>query len=328
MRYKSIIKGALSKFIKRFRHSDNGTNGTFNAEGSYAIFMRYVIALARAGESFDMAAVVEFGPGASFGVGIAALLVGARKYYPIDLVDHTDVERNLAVFDRISDLLLQRTQIPTTGWCSRIFPIVDDPTFPHDLLPESLLARTLAPERVDEIRRDLQTKSGHYITPRSSVDVRNLNLDEPIDVIISESVLEHVDDLEGTYDAFARWLAPHGVMAHLIDYGSHNLADTWNGHWACPSALWSIVRGKRAFLINRIPHHGHLDLLNSRGMQVVHSELLRRVDGVIQDQFAPEFRLMHPSDATTALASIVCRKEIGKGANHCANIHEPRAKAF
>ncbi len=128
------------------------------------------------------------------------------------------------------------------------------------------------------------------------------------DIILSESVLEHVDELETTYEAFGRWLAPDGVMVHLIDYTSHNLSEKWNGHWGCSGAMWSMARGKRHYFINRVPHHGHLDLLEKNGMKVVHSELLRRTDGLLADQLATEFQCMHPVDLTTALAQVVCTR--------------------
>jgi hypothetical protein len=52
-----------------------------------------------------------------------------------------------------------------------------------------------------------------------------------VDLIVSQAVLEHVDDLENTYDAFAQWLRPGGRMSHEIDFHSRGLTMPWNGHW-------------------------------------------------------------------------------------------------
>lgn len=308
IKFKSLAKGAASFYVERFRNSPTGSNGSFTAEGSYAIFMRYVMALGEAGVSLDNKSVVEFGAGSSFGVGIAALLCGARCYYPFDLIDHTTDERNLAVFDEILALLKSRASIPVDGWCSRVFPVIDDPTFPSQYLPDSLLIKSLDRERIDRIRQDLKTKGGVYIRPRSSMSLAQASIDEPADIIISESVMEHVDDLVGAYEAFARWLAPDGIMVHLIDYGSHNLTPEWNGHWQCSPRLWALARGKRYYLINRVPHHGHLDLLKRNGMEVVKSQLLRRLDGFMRGQLDPDFASMPAADATTALAQVVCKR--------------------
>ncbi len=308
IRYKSIVKGAGSYFIGALRRSGTGTDGTFSAEGSYAIFMRYLVALGQIGVSFENKVVLEFGPGSSYGVGIAALLSGAKRYYTFDLIDHTTDTRNLGIFDEMVRMFRARAAIPSSGWCARIFPFIDDPAFPKAMLPDALLDTTLKPERLTALRLDLETRGEEFIRPRSSMELRNVVLDEAPDIIISESVLEHVDDLTSTYAAFGRWLAPDGVMAHLIDYTSHNLSTNWNGHWGCSPLVWSIVRGKRYYLINRMPHQAHIDFLRINGMHVVHSQLLRRVDGLTPDQFSPEFRNMSLRDATTSLAAIVCRR--------------------
>jgi Methyltransferase domain len=308
IRYKSIAKGAGSYFIKAFRKSGTGTDGAFSAEGSYAIFMRYLMALEQIGVSFENKVVLEFGPGSSYGMGIAALLSGAKRYYALDLIDHTTDTRNLAVFEEMASMFTARAPVSISGWCARIFPFIDEPAFPKALLPDSLLAWTLSQERLNAIRRDLETRGEVFIRARSSGVLRDVLLDEKADIIVSESVLEHVDDLKSTYEAFGRWLARDGAMAHLIDYSSHNLSPDWNGHWQCSPFLWSLVRGKRYYLINRMPHQTHLDLLNANGLRVVHSQLLRRVDGLTPDQFSSEFRGMSLRDATTALAAIVCQR--------------------
>ena len=111
------------------------------------------------------------------------------------------------------------------------------------------------------------------------------------------------------YKAFAKWLSPDGVMAHLIDYSSHNLSRQWNGHWQCSPMVWSLTRGKRLFLINRVPHQGHLSLLQTYGFDVLSCDRLRRVDGLTPDEFSPEFRDMAFVDATTCLAALVCRRQ-------------------
>jgi hypothetical protein len=81
IRAKSVIKGAGSYFIDAFRNPHGEASGTMSALGSYAIFVRYLSAVRQAGLSFDGKTVLEFGPGSSLGVGIAALLSGCARYY-------------------------------------------------------------------------------------------------------------------------------------------------------------------------------------------------------------------------------------------------------
>ncbi len=305
MRLKSIIKGAGSFVYPRWRMSAVGVEGAYSAAGSYGLFMRHALALAGIGRSFEDKLVLEYGPGATLGLGFAALICGAKRYYSYDLIDHTDADRNLAVFDELLQMFERRAALPSGGFHEKIFPILQSHEFPIEALPEDLLRRTLLPQRINSIREDIKTRGGVFVVQRSSRDIAVAVLDEPVDVIISESVLEHVDDLPSTYAFFARALAADGVMAHLIDYTSHNLADEWNGHWVCAPKLWSIVRGKREFLINRKPHQYHLDLLAENGMRVIQTSRLHRVDGATRDGFANEFRQMSRLDATTSLAQIV-----------------------
>ncbi len=46
-------------------------------------------------------------------------------------------------------------------------------------------------------------------------------------MILSQAVLEHVNDLPGAFEALRRWLAPAGVMTHTLDFGSHGITDKW-----------------------------------------------------------------------------------------------------
>ena len=308
---KSIVKGVGSNFLESFRDPTDRVTGTFDAASSYAIFMRYLIALGCLGVLFVDKTVLEFGPGASFGMGLAALLSGARRYYAFDLIDNTTDERNVAVFDELVDLFRARAPIPSEGHHAQIFPFIEDPAFPANLLPDSTLQASLDPERIAAIRHDLVTHGDQFIRPRSSRDMKNAVLDEPVDIVVSESVFEHVDGdaVEPAYSAFARWLRPDGAMMHLIDFSSHKLTDIWNGHWECPPALWSVVRGKRYYLLNRFPLEKHMELLRAKGFKIAHCELLRRVDGLVREDFSPEFRTMSLRDATTHLASLVCFKD-------------------
>lgn len=52
--------------------------------------------------------------------------------------------------------------------------------------------------------------------------------------------------------AMHRWLKPDGVMSLRIDYTSHGITHDWYGHWTESPAVWRIVRGKRAYLTNRL----------------------------------------------------------------------------
>lgn len=306
VRIKSVIKGVGSFVLPAWRSSTPGDTGAIDANGSYAIFVRYVRALAKAGIEFDGRSVMEFGPGASLGVGFCALLCGASRYHPIDLIDHTDPERNVLIFDQLAGMLKDRAPIPTNDSCGRIFPFLDDTDFARDLLPDDLLSRTLNPKRIAAIRNDISKQTRQFVRPSSSHNIANQAIDAAVDIILSESVMEHVDDLEGAYAFFARSISPDGCMVHLIDYGSHKLTSEWNGHWQASPLMWSLTRGKRYYLINRAPHQHHVDLMEQNGFSVLHTERLRRPDGLLRPEMSDQFQSMSLIDSQTHLASVFC----------------------
>ena len=57
-----------------------GTGGADRARYCYAVWLRHLVALAEAGVPFQPEVVLELGPGDTVGVGIMALLTGAKEY--------------------------------------------------------------------------------------------------------------------------------------------------------------------------------------------------------------------------------------------------------
>lgn len=53
-----------------------------------------------------------------------------------------------------------------------------------------------------------------------------------LDLIFSQAVLEHVDNLDETYQAMFAWLKPGGYASHVIDFNAHGRSPFWNGPWA------------------------------------------------------------------------------------------------
>ena len=111
---------------------------------------------------------------------------------------------------------------------------------------------------------------------------------EAVDLIFSQAVLEHVEDVPSTYRALHRWLRPAGVMSHAIDFKSHGLTRDWNGHWTVDGGTWKLVRGRRPYLINRLPHSAHLQALRQAGFRVV-AETVTEGPPVARPALAPEF---------------------------------------
>jgi hypothetical protein len=91
---------------------------------------------------------------------------------------------------------------------------------------------------------------------------------ESLDMIYSQAVLEHVDDLHGTCRAMHLWLKPGGFISHQIDFSSHGLAEGWNGHWTYSDLVWKLMRGRRPFLLNREPHSTYIKQIEEAGFEI------------------------------------------------------------
>jgi SAM-dependent methyltransferase len=120
------------------------------------------------------------------------------------------------------------------------------------------------------------------------------------DMIYSQAVLEHVNDLEHTYRMLYRWLKPGGFMSHQIDFKSHGYAAQWNGHWAYSDFVWNVIRGRRPYLLNRQPHETHVNLLARNGFKVVCDRRSTTTSAITRGQLARRFQNLSDEDLVTS----------------------------
>lgn len=240
--------------------------------------------------------VAELGPGSSMGMGFAALIAGADKYYALDLIDHSQSSLNLDIFDKLVNMFRKKERIPASGYLSQIFPDLDHYNFPEFL---SFQPDANFEKRVVEIRNDIIARSGVFFEVAAPWMQSHIVKEKSVDWVFSHSVLEHVDDLNGTYRAIAEWLKPLGYATHLIDFNCHNLTREWNGHWAIADGLWDLTRGKRPYFLNRSWCSAHLRLAAKNGFETVLEKRFKQYDGLIREQFASQFQAMNDEDART-----------------------------
>src|SRR5262245_22309033 len=81
-----------------------GTGGSVSAEYCYSVWLRHLVTAAECGLNSDPKTVAELGPGDSLGVGLAALLSGAERYYALDVVEHANAAHNIVVLDALVEL--------------------------------------------------------------------------------------------------------------------------------------------------------------------------------------------------------------------------------
>jgi SAM-dependent methyltransferase len=306
-----LVTGLLSYVPGGLRLGRRGTGGTTSARYCYAVWLRHLALAHAAGATTPPDAVAELGPGDSLGTGLAALLSGARAYYAFDVVRYAGDEANRAVLEDLVSLFGRREPIPDRSEFRELHPDPPAHAFPSHILPGELLERSLAPDRLDAVRAALGGR-------RTGVDIvleyvpswhdPGAVAEATLDLVFSQAVLEHVDDLEATYAAMHRWLKPGGLLSQTVDYRSHETARGWNGHWALGERSWKLVRGRRPFLLNREPHSTHIRLLRESGFEVVSQIKAQRPSAIARNRLAPRFRGLSEDDLTTAVAFIQARK--------------------
>jgi SAM-dependent methyltransferase len=301
-----LTKGVLSFAFPKLRtvHGYSNTLGTFSAASCYSVFLRHMSLLAKVGVQAVPKVVAELGPGSSLGTGYAALLAGAEEYYALDLVDFSNQAANLSVFDAIVEMFRRKTPIPASGLHSLRFPDLDRYDFPDFLGFE---ANAAFEERAAAIRQDIALSTGVFVQMAAPWTQLSILSPGSVDWIFSQSVLEHIDDLSAAYRGLRQWLKPSGYTSHLIDFDCHALTPEWNGHWALREPVWYALRGRRPYLINRLPYSAHARLATDNGFVTVLEKRNKRFDGLISEQFAPGFREIGDEDARMRMVFVISR---------------------
>lgn len=301
-----LIAGGLRSLVLQ---PPVGTGGTISARYCYSVFMRHRVIAAQRGMADTPKAVVELGPGDSLGIGLMAILTGSERYLAIDAVRHAALETNLAVFDELVALLMNRTPIPFDGECAVIRPELSNYDFPHTLFDVASLASALAPARLEKFKQLLlkpeEGGSIQYFAPFGEMSTIQ---PESIDWIFSQAVLEHVDNLSETYRHCFLCLKLGGIMTHQVDYQCHETAPEWNGHWKYPQWLWILMRGRRPWFVNRLPHSKHRQMQQQAGFEVCAETLQEQKSGINRTQLASQFKSLTDKDMTTAGALFISMK--------------------
>lgn len=306
----SFLPGGNDFLTSRFKEKQFGSSlGRY----CYAVWLRHLIlAHQNALTNKAPAIVAELGPGRTIGTGLAALLSGATKYYALDAVDFSLPERNLAVLTELLTLFQQRAPIPDHDEFPQIHTMCDSWEFPSHILDDSLLDETLAPERIEAIKQDIVNLQGNqresqHITIMAPWFNHNVIQPASVDMIFSMSVLEHVDDLAELYQTLRTWIKPSGFMSHEIDFRAHGHATPWNGHWAISDLSWRIIRGKRPYLINRLAHSTHTELMTKAGFHLIANRPNKRAHGIARNQLSKRFRTLSDDDLSTYSAFILAQ---------------------
>ncbi len=310
-RLRPIIVGTMkySSFLTKMLPIAAG--GTASARYCYAVWMRHLLLLAKFNGGKIPAQVAEIGPGDSLGVGLAALLSGVQSYFALEAIEYWNTERNLKVFDELVTLFQKKEAIPGNGEFPLLKPVLEDHSFPHNILTDQLLKEALSPERLQMIRKELQSPTSHrnefiqYKVPWHGEDVI---VPYAIDFIFSHVVLQHIDEIEEAAVTMDHWLKPGGFVSHIIDYRSLGYTKAWNGHWTIPDWEWKIMVGGRKFSVNRNPHSYYIDLFKKNQLKLLYVSKDTLPNDLSRNNLAQKFRNISDDDLSTTVGYFVGQK--------------------
>ena len=287
------------------------TGGTIESRYCYSAWLRHLMMLNSVQTGIPKK-VAELGPGDSLGIGFAALLSGCESIRAFDVIKYWNIERNLKIFEELVVLFKNKAPIPDNTEYPKVQPQLDTYAFPDNILSEEILKESLSESRLEAIREEIKNPDN----PRNTLvkfyvpwdDYKVISPDS-VDFVYSQAVLEHVEDLEGTYVAFSKWLKKGGIMSHSIDFKCHRTTKSWNGHRTYSDFEWRIVKGGRMFLINRHPYSVHRGLQEKHGFKILKERLVTMANNIPRNKFSQRFRGLSDKDMTTSDAYMLSIKE-------------------
>ncbi len=316
MKSKYILKGILKSIpgIEYLYQFNKTTGGTCSARYCYAVWLRHLILAYQSGLPSVPKIVAELGPGDSLGTGLAALISGAEKYYALDVKIYSDLKINLKIFDDLVLLFKEKANLPSPEEFPEMRPLLANYDFPHYIFNDNYLNLILDEVRLSEIRNaiktmhkpDMANKMIEYKIPwNQNTDLKN----ESIDLVISQAVLQDVDDLEYTYAKIWDLLKVDGVQSHDIGFKSCGSADTWYGHWEYTDIEWKIIKGRKKFYINREPYSTHHKLLRQNNFKILIEQKRFAESNVNKNKLPIKFRDITDEDLITYSVFILAKKQ-------------------
>jgi SAM-dependent methyltransferase len=309
LRAKTLVRGALT-FLpvigKKIAFSKTG--GTNSARYCYAVWMRHWMRLKEQFPDACWSTVAEVGPGDSLGTGLCALILGASRYYAIDVQMLANAEMNLQVLKELVPILKRHETIPDRNEYPDIFPHLSAYDFPEQLLETKELDK-----RETDIARALVEIGGSpvmenmigYCLAESWSAIPSAS----VDVLFSQAVMSYVDDLENMYAFMGKIVKPGGFISHTIPCSCIGTTRHWNGHYSVPNWQWRLAKGNRPCFISRTPCSRHLELISKAGFDPIVVERATRHDGINRSQLAKKFKSLSDDDLNTSGVYVLARRK-------------------
>lgn len=246
-----------------------GSGGTFNPAYCYSVWLRHLHYLFKSNlinSISELQSVAEIGPGDSLGIGMAAIYSGIRNYYAFDVLKHANIDNDKKINSELVKLFKDKVEIPHGKGFEATNPPLDNYSFPNEL---SGMTSDYFDDRFNMIKMALEGKESEvsisYVVPWTKKSQNAIN---NLDLIFSQAVMEHVEDIHFAYKEMYKWLKIGGIISHQVDFKAHEMTDDWNGHFFINEKVWKFLLKGRKYPINRLPLSVHLNVLNDLGFNI------------------------------------------------------------
>jgi SAM-dependent methyltransferase len=227
----------------------------------------------------------------------------------LDAVDTLERDDVVEIFDDLVRLFRARARPRNADG----FPDYAGAGFPAGAIDDHDLDALLAPQRIAELREQAIAFSNaspecrrlRHIAPWDESDVDCWG---EADFVMSHAVLQHVSSPAEVFATLSRLLKPGGYTTHQVSFDSHEITPEWNGHWSCTPWLWKLALGRKAFLVNRVPHSRMLAAAEDNGLEVRADLTSEDHSGITRRDLRPEWSWLEDRDLVTRAGFLVARK--------------------
>ncbi|MEO8187499.1 MAG: methyltransferase domain-containing protein [Burkholderiaceae bacterium] len=259
-----IARFAPSVYLQMTAQTGRGDSSTESAVEIAQYFKASVADyLARVGLSpvdapgyFGGKTIIEYGPGDFPGVAVLLAAYGAAKVYCVDRFAMVNLgEKNLQVLEALAKDLDEPAR-------SRLAELRTGAVGGQ---------QPFAPDKIE------------YVVKPSGLS----GLRKQADLVISRAVLEHVDDLQRTFEDMLHAMRPGATALHLVDLKSHGL-HTRNAldFLECAPWLWSLMYSHKG-VPNRWRINRYRDIVAALHVTHVEFEVTTRTDPSLADEVRP-----------------------------------------
>ena len=230
--------------------------------------------------------ILELGPGDNFGVALKFLIAGANKVVCLDkFYSNRDASQQHQIYKAIRGELLPEEK---TNFDNII---------------------NLDGQTVEFISDKFE-----YIYGTGIENALNILSPTSFDMIVSRAVLEHIPDLDATFDTMDKLLCTDGYMVHNVDLRDHGIFTSVGLHpltfLSVSEKIWKLMTS-RSGKPNRMRidyYKRKMEKLNyNYRVKVIHSATLPVIEEM-KSQLQPKFRKMLSEDLMPETIFLIAKK--------------------